>query len=228
MANIWREQTADEVYEAVRSIIMMEDEPGELFEPERWNTKFKNEPTIQEADEWMTKHWVVKHLQNQKTRKARRQAMIKKLDSSLIEGKLITVSIDQGFEIDLEYCLSIVERLRKLSRCETTKYLAGSTLTFEFFSKDKENPLVDNYNPHFHLSVETSTPLGKVKLPIKRIFLPEKNPKKWKMYWLDGRVRTLKETMDYVEGFKAEEKLEFVAKDREFKKKIGVDNTYTI
>ena len=215
---------ATDLYDAVREIIMLEDEENETG---RWNTKFEDKPTLKQADEWMTEHWVAKN-ERAKTRRAERQnAMMKKIAPELVKGMLITMSIDQQIpriEINKVYCEKIITELVKISLFKEYEYLTGRAVRFEFWTEGEDGK--PHWNPHLHINVETIKTKGKIALPLVRKF--QKNPK-WKIWCVDARPRDIETLHNYVEqGDKAENKMDYVAMDNEYKRQIGIQEVYII
>jgi len=215
---------ATDLYDAVREIIMLEDEENE---DGWWNTKFEDKPTLKQADEWMTEHWVAKN-ERAKTRRAERQnAMMKKIAPELVKATLITMSIDQQvprIEINKLYCEKIITELVKISLFKEYEYLTGRAVRFEFWTEGKDGK--PHWNPHLHINVETIKTKGKIAQPLDRKFV--KNPK-WKIYNVDATQRDIETLHNYVEqGDKQENKMDYVAMDNEYKRQNNIEEVYII
>ena len=106
-------------------------------------------------------------------------------------------------------------------------------MCFEFYTKE-------GWNPHIHLYTETSVQVGAIAQVLRRKFI-EKS--KWKIWNVDVK----KGTADHQEGYiharnscsavpegnenvviKCDEKMEFVAKDNEFRRQNNIKNSYDL
>jgi hypothetical protein len=228
MAERHIKMNAADLYDAVREIIMLEDEDNE----DRWNTKFEDKPTLKQADEWMTEHWVAKN-ERAKTRRAERQnAMMKKIAPELVKGMLITMSIDQQIpriEINKLYCEKIITELVKISLFKEYEYLTGRAVRFEFWTEGKDGK--PHWNPHLHINVETIKTKGKIGQPLYRKFVKDTDGKdrKWNIYSVDAEPRDAKTLENYVDnGEKAENKMDYVAMDNEYKRQNDIEEVYII
>ncbi len=214
---------AADLYDAVREIIMMEDED----DMDQWNTKFKDKPTMKEADEWMMEHWIVKN-ERAKTRRVERQnAMMKKIAPEFVKAMLITMSIDQKIpriEINKIYCEKIITELVKISLFKEYEYLTGRAVRFEFWTEGKDGK--PHWNPHLHINVETIKKKGKIAQPLDRKFVKSK---KWKIYSVDVTQNNAETLQNYVDnGEKQENKMDYVAMDNEYKRQNNIDEVYII
>lgn len=221
MAERHIKMNADELYDAVKEIIMMEDDDAD-----GWSHKFDNKPTMEQGDEWMMEHWIAKN-ERAKTRRAERQnAMMKKIAPELVKGMLITMSIDQQIpriEINKVYCEKIIAELVKISLFKEYEYLTGRAVRFEFWTKGEDGK--PHWNPHLHINVETIKTKGKIAQPLERKF---KKPK-WKIWCVDATPRDIETLHNYVEqGDKTENKMDYVAMDNEYKRQNDIEEVYII
>ncbi len=218
---------AVELYDAVREIIMMEDDDAE-----GWSHKFKDKPTMEQGDEWMMEHWIVKNERAKARRVERQNAMMKKIAPELVKGMLITMSIDQQvprIEINKLYCEKIITELVKISLFKEYEYLTGRAVRFEFWTEGKDGK--PHWNPHLHINVETIKQKGKIAQPLERKFVKDSNGKarKWKIWCVDATPNDAETLHNYVDqGEKQENKMDYVAMDNEYKRQNNIDEVYIL
>jgi len=198
----------------------------------RWNSIFETEPTKREVEEWVNYVWHVKHEQSKKAKDERRRAAMKKHAPELVKGMLITMSIDQRLprkEINKVYCEKIITELSKISLFKEYEYLVGRALRFEFWTEGEDGK--PHWNPHFHINVETTKQKGKIAQPLERKFVKDSNGKlrKWNIWCVDATPREADRLEKYVvDGDKANNKIDYVAMDNEYKRQNNIEEIYII
>ena len=203
---------------------MGEEESGR--EDGRWNSTFETKPTTREVTDWVNYVWNIKNEQSKKAKEERNREQMKAHAPELVKGMLITMSIDQRLprkEINKIYCEKILTEMSKIALCKTYDYLAGRALRFEFWTEGKDGK--PHWNPHLHINVETVTTKGKIAQPLHRKFAKPI----WKIYNVEVTHGTAQRLQMYVEdGDKADNKIDYVEMDNEYKRQNNIEEVYII
>lgn len=219
MANYVQRSTDEEVGIMLRDMIMIADDDEYQERTGRWNTKFEAKPTMLEAEEWVHRVWTIGGIVAKRKKAERLAKLTKEIAPEMVKSKLITFMIDQQKTITKQYCEALVDELRLTSQYESYKYLRGSTVRFEFYTKG------DKFNPHLHFNCETSMKNGQIAQLLKRKFVKDK----WNIYRINAVERTADITENYIiDANKTSEKMPSVEKDNEFKKANNIEEVYII
>ena len=150
--------------------------------------------------------WLTKIVGN----KIHREKSLKQFFSpEQIKMQLITISIDKNLsELD---AIEIQQRIIKMIRQAKYKCMGETRYVFEYFGKS-------GWNPHIHMVCDKNKTDGQLAQLIRR-----KLKKVSEAYNID--VLSLDKTAadNYIEGNKAEDKMDDVKRDRQFRERYNVD-----
>lgn len=187
-----------------------------------YNEFFKIKPTAAEIQQWMDEFEIKGYLAKQHNEERRKLLMSGKSSHS----QLITINISQDYKQPIKAQWDIINALRDANY----KWMSPDAVaTFEYYGKDGK------WNPHIHIVITRTTKRSTIEQQLTRKFFMNHKTKERVKKWayciyknVDVADRDKSRVMDYVNGIKAEEKMEGVNKDREYREKNGVPHLIKI
>lgn len=204
--------------------------------PEGWfNHLFEYEPTTEQAMDWVNRTWFVPNKKADIYKKKRMNKLMKDEDPDLIDSRIITLQFDKKNHKDVmdsrtfnrAFCEIYVNEMKK----SNYKFIVNGKMTFEFYTES-------GWNPHIHIYTETDKQIGAIAQVLRRKFI-EKS--KWKIWNIDvkaGKPSYQAGYCDVPDGavpdgtentiIKCDAKMDYVAKDNEFRQQNNIKNSYDI
>jgi hypothetical protein len=225
--------TEKDTADFLRDFVLTSEDEGRA---DGWyNRFFEFEPTARECDDWVIKNWTIKNRSADRKRQQRINRLIKDEDPDLISSRIITLSFDSDNHKELEkppaytkgFCQIYVDEFKK----SNYKWMNNGKMSFEFYTNN-------GFKPHIHIYTESNEPIGQIALGLRRKFV-EKT--KWKIYRVNVKPGTPANQEEYLPSGglcdssydskpanKQMEKMQYVEKDIELRKKNNIQHSYEI